>query len=117
IPAVEQHIKRFGAPPKAVAADRGFSSKENEKELENMGVGRVSIPVKGKKSKNRAQHEGQLWFKHLQRFRAGGEARISLLKRKYGLNLSRYRGLVGSRTWVGLGIWAYNLTRAAQLLR
>jgi hypothetical protein len=49
--------------------------------------------------------------------RAAGEAKISLLKHKYGLNRSRYRGFAGSKTWVGLGIWVHNLRRATQTIK
>lgn len=117
VSAVEQHKERFGAVPKAVATDRGFGSKKNETKLTEIGVSRVSIPCKGKKSKKRAEHESQLWFKDLQRYRAAGEAKISLLKRRYGLNRSRYRGFAGSKTWVGLGIWVHNLRRASQMIK
>jgi len=117
IPAVEQHQQRFGSAPKAVATDRGFGSKKNETALKDLGVGRVSLPFKGKKSKKRQEHETQLWFKDLQRYRAAGEAKISLLKRQYGLSRSRYRGFAGSKTWVGLGIWVHNLKRAAQMIK
>jgi len=117
IPAVEQHIARFGAAPHAVATDRGFGSQANEKAVAALGVTRVSLPTRGKKSKKRTEHEKQHWFQDLQRYRAAGEAKISLLKRKYGLGRSRYRGLVGSKTWVGFGIWVHNLRRAAQMIK
>lgn len=116
IPTVEQHKKRFISSPSAVATDRGFGSQSNEEALHSLGVRRISSPVKGRKSKKRMEHEAQLWFKDLQRFRAAGEAKISLLKRKYGLSRSLYRGFTGSKTWVGLGIWVYNLKRAAQMV-
>jgi transposase, IS5 family len=43
--------------------------------------------------------------------RVGIEARISHLKRSFGLRRTRLRRLPGARTWVGLGIFAYNLQR------
>jgi transposase, IS5 family len=117
LPAVQQHIERFGAAPHAVATDRGFASLTNEKLVGALGVTRVSMPTRGKKSKKRAEHEKQPWFQDLQRYRAAGEAKISLLKRKYGLSRSRYRGFAGSKTWVGFGIWVHNLRKAAQLAK
>jgi hypothetical protein len=39
----------------------------------------------------------------------GIEARISHLKRSFGLRRARLRRLPGAKTWVGLGIFAYNL--------
>lgn len=117
VPAVEQHKKRFGSAPSAVATDRGFGSKKNESALLELGVKRICTPFKGKKSKKRAELESQLWYKDLQRYRAAGEAKISLLKRKYGLSRSRYRSFAGSKTWVGLGIWVHNLKRATQMIK
>jgi len=117
IPAVQEHIHRFGEAPKAVATDRGFGSKTNEAELAQLGIRRISIPRKGKKGQQRKEHEQQLWFKDLQRYRAAGEAKISLLKRKYGLGRSRYWGLVGSKSWVGFGILVHNLQTAAVMLK
>ena len=117
VPTVEAHKKRFGKAPKAVATDRGFSGKKNENAITELGVERCSLPRKGKKGQARTEHENQHWFKDLQRYRAAGEAKISLLKRKYGLGRSRYRGLAGSKSWVGFGILTHNLQRAAKMLK
>ena len=115
VPAVEAHVKRFGSVPKAVATDRGFGSKKNEDAVKSIGVGRVSLQRKGKTGQKRMEHENQEWFQDLQRYRVTGEAKISLLKRKYGLSRSRYRGLAGSKSWGGFGILTHNLQRAAKM--
>jgi IS5 family transposase len=47
----------------------------------------------------------------------GIEARISHLKRAFGLRRTRLRRLGGARTWVGLGIFAYNLQRMTVITR
>ncbi|MFC1808171.1 transposase [Candidatus Omnitrophota bacterium] len=112
---VGKHIRLFDKSPKELATDRGFSSKENEEYLTNTGVNRVSMPKKGKLNKERKQHQKQYWFKRLQRFRAGSEAKISLLKRKFGLKRSRLRGTRGTNIHVGWGILAHNLWQAARL--
>ncbi len=117
VPAIEAHIKQFGKAPQAVATDRGFSSKKNETAITELGVKRASLPRKGKKGIARTEYENEKWFKDLQRYRAAGEAKISLLKRKYGLNRSRYRGFAGSKCWVGFGILTHNLQRAAKMLQ
>lgn len=120
IPAVEKHQKLFGSVPHAVATDRGFGSKRNETDLKAKGAKGaklISAPARGKKSKKRTEYEQQLWFKNLQRYRSAGEAKISLLKRKYGLDRSRYRGYTGSKCWVGFGILVHNLRRAAMMAR
>lgn len=109
IPAVEQHIQQFGCAPRAVAADPGFFSAANEAAAEEMGVERVSIPANGTPGKQRKQKQKKRWFKKLQKWRTGCEGRISILKRRHGLQRSRYKGLRGMKRWVGLGIIADNL--------
>jgi len=113
VEAVDQHIQTFGHPPREIAADRGFSSATNEKACHERGIDKVSLPRKGKVSKERKAHQSQSWFKRLQHWRAGGEATISLLKRKHGLRRSLFRGYECTRIWVGFGVLAYNLKRIA----
>ena len=100
---------------KAVAGDRGLYSQANEDWLKGSGVKRVSIPKRGRISEARRSYQKQPWFRRLQRFRAGIEARISLLKRKFGLRRSRLRGSPGVNIWVGQGIFTHNLWQAARI--
>jgi len=113
--AVKGHKRLFRKRLKAVAADRGFYSQSNEDWLEGSGVKQVSIPKRGKINGERRRYQKQSWFKRLQRFRAGIEARISLLKRKFGLRRSLMRGSPGVNIWVGQGIFAHNLWQAARI--
>jgi len=114
-PGVKGHKRLFHKRLKAVAGDRGFYSQANEDWLKDSGVKQVSIPKRGKTSRERRAYQKQSWFKRLQRFRAGIEARISLLKRKFGLKRSRMRGSPGVNIWVGQGIFAHNLWQAARI--
>jgi IS5 family transposase len=113
---VKGHRRLFRKRLKAVAGDRGFYSQANEDWLKEGGVRQVSIPKRGKISKERRAYQKQSWFKRLQRFRAGIEARISLLKRKFGLKRSLMRGSPGVNIWVGQGIFAHNLWQAARIM-
>lgn len=115
IPGVTEHIRRTGRIPKRVVTDRGFWDPGNERALAEMGIRKISLPYKGKRSRSRTEHERQSWFRRLQRWRAGQEGTISVLKRRYGLNRTLYRLLGGCRRWVGGAIWGYNLNRIAQL--
>jgi transposase, IS5 family len=92
VDAVAQHEELLGRTPELVAADAGFYTQANEKKLEEGGVQRVSIPNRGTKSEARKQHQKQRWFKNGQRWRTGCEGRISVLKRRHGLDRSLYRG-------------------------
>lgn len=116
VPGVKEHIQRIGRVPEGTATDRGFWAPANERALKKMGVKKVSLPFKGKRSRRRTEHERQSWFRRLQRWRAGQEGTISELKRRYGLGRTLYRGLNGCRRWVGGAIWGYNLNRVAKLI-
>jgi IS5 family transposase len=112
---VKGHRRLFPKRLKAVAGDRGFYSQANEDWLKDNGVKQVSIPARGKVSQERRQYQRQSWFKRLQRFRAGSEAKISLLKRKFGLDRSLMRGDDSTKMWVGQGIFTHNLWQAARM--
>ena len=105
VPSVERHIEIFGAPPILASTDRGFYSGEGVKRLEELGVRRVVVPFPGKRSRRRICHEKQRWFRRGRSWRAGGEARISRLKYRFGMARSGYRGPTGTaRTvyWAGI---------------
>jgi hypothetical protein len=57
----------------------------------------------------RRAHERQRWFRRACRFRTGAEGRISLLRRRFGLQRRRYRGEAGVERWVGWGVLAHDL--------
>jgi transposase, IS5 family len=107
--AVEIHKEQIGETPHLVAADAGFYSQANEKRLEEMGVKNVSIPSRNTRSEQRRLQQKKRSFKAGQRWRTGCEGRISVLKRRHGLNRCLYRGLDGMKRWVGLGVIADNL--------
>ena len=109
LPAIEVHQQRLGRLPRLVAADAGFYSAANEEQARQRGVKRVSIPNRSSRSPERRRHQKKRWFRQAQKWRTGSEGRISLLKRRHGLNRCRYRGEEGMQRWVGLGVIAGNL--------
>jgi IS5 family transposase len=109
IPSVEQHVLQFGQAPALVAADPGFFSAANEAQAEQMGVKRVSIPSHATKSVARKQRQKERWFKKAQKWRTGCEGRISVLKRRHGLERCAYKGPDGMKRFVGLGVIADNI--------
>jgi IS5 family transposase len=113
--ALKRHKDIFNRSPDELATDRGFSSPDNEELAQKAGVKRISMPKRGNPSRQRKQYQKQYWFKRLQRFRVGAEAKISLLKRKFGLKRSRLRGTIGTQIYVGWGILAHNLWQTARL--
>jgi IS5 family transposase len=111
IPAVERVIAVTGRVPGTVVGDRGFGTAANDQALEALGVRRVGRQRNGTPGKARLAVERTRRFRRLRNWRVGIEARISHLKRAFGLRRTRLRRLGGARTWVGLGIFAYNLQR------
>jgi transposase, IS5 family len=112
-PALDRHETIFGRAPDLAAADRGFASAGNEQAAIDRGVRRVILPRRGPKSPARRAYERQRWFRRGQRWRVGCEGRISVLKRRHGLNRCRYHGEDGMHRWVGLGVIANNLVSTA----
>lgn len=114
VPSVETHIEIFGKAPTLVATDRGFHSTAGEQRIQELGVKRAVIPKPGYRSKDRKLLEKQRWFRRGRAWRAGGEARISRLKRRFGMARSRNRAANGmQRTVVWAGI-ANNLAVMAR---
>jgi len=113
--AIDKHKQLFGKPPNTAATDRGYWSPGNKKYAENAGVKNVSMPKKGRLNEQEKEFQNTPRFKKGQRFRAGGEAKISLLKRQYKLDRCGYKGDKGMARWVGGGILACNLITIARL--
>jgi len=111
--ALDRHHAIFGRAPDLAAGDRGFSSATNEQAATERGVRRVVLPRRGPKSPARRAYERQRWFRRGQRWRVGSEGRISVLKRRHGLDRCRYHGEDGMHRWVGLGVIANNLVSTA----
>ncbi len=103
--------------PYLITADAAFFSHRNALAAQARGVKRVAIPnFSPKKSAQRKQLEKKRWFRNAQRWRTGCEGRIRLLKRRHGLNRSRYKGMPGIQRWVGLGVIADNLINLGHAL-
>jgi transposase, IS5 family len=111
VPAVERVAEVTGRVPATVVGDRGFGTTANDRALAELGVARIGLQRKGTVSAARAALERTRRFRRLRNWRVGIEARISHLKRSFGLRRTRLRRLPGARTWVGLGIFADNLQR------
>jgi IS5 family transposase len=115
-PALDAHAQTFGRMPRLVAGDAAFYSGTNEAAAHAKGVTRVSIPNRSTKSAERKREQKKRWFKNGQKWRTGCEGRISVVKRRHGLNRCRYKGDDGMKRWVGLGVIADNLINIGRVL-
>jgi IS5 family transposase len=109
IAAIETHQAMLGRAPRLVAADAAFYSAKNEAAAKAKGVKHVCIPNRSTKSIERRREQKKRWFRNGQKWRTGCEGRISVAKRRHGLNRCRYKGDAGMKRWVGLGVIADNL--------
>jgi IS5 family transposase len=116
IPALEAHQRQLGRAPRLTTADAAFFSAKAEAAAHAMGAKRIAIPNRSTKSPERKRLEKKRWFRNAQKWRTGSEGRISLLKRRHGLNRCRYKGPRGMQRWVGLGVIADNLINIGSAL-
>ncbi len=116
LPAIEVHRQRLGRVPRLATADAAFFSTKNEAAAHALGVKRLSIPNRSTKSAQRKKLQKKRWFRNGQKWRTGSEGRISLVKRRHGLNRCRYKGQQGIKRWVGLGVIGDNLINIGRAL-
>jgi len=116
IAAIETHQAMLGRTPHLLAADAAFYSAKNEAAAKAMGVKRVSIPNRSTKSAERKREQKKRRFRNGQKWRTGCEGRISVVKRRHGLNRCRYKGDAGMKRWVGLGVIADNLVNIGRVM-
>jgi IS5 family transposase len=116
IAAIETHQAMLGRAPHLVAADAAFYSTRNEAAAKAMGVKRVCIPNRSTKSPERKREQKKRWFRNGQKWRTGCEGRISVVKRRHGLDRCRYRGDAGMARWVGFGVIADNLVNIGHVM-
>jgi IS5 family transposase len=114
--AVEEHRDRLGKIPDLVAADAAFHSPSQKAAVQQMGVNHISVPNRPTKNPIIRRIQKTRWFRKGQKWRTGCEGRISVLKRRHGLDRCRYRGQDGINRWVGFGVIADNLINIGRAL-
>ena len=117
VAAIETHQALLGRAPRLVAADAAFYSLKNEAAAKAKGVKRVCIPNRSTRSAERKREQRKRWFRDGQKWRTGSEERVSVVKRRHGLDRCRYKGYVGMNRWVGLGVIADNVVNIGQALK
>ena len=89
---------------------------KTEEAAHKMGVKRLAIHHPSTKSTEWRALQKKRWFRQAQAWRTGSEGRISVVKRRHGLNRWRYRGDAGMKRWVGLGVIADNLINFGRVM-
>jgi len=114
-PTLAAHKRLFGTGPGTLAADKGFyENMEQILELEE-NIKTVSICKKGRRNQDEYQRESTEDFKDGQRFRAGCEGSISVLKRVFKLDRCLFRGFKNYAASVGCAVFCHNLVLLTRL--
>jgi IS5 family transposase len=113
-PTLKAHRKLFGDGPDVLAADKGFY--ESREQLAELGkvISVVSIGKKGRRTEEELARESTEDFKEGQRFRAGSEGSISVLKRAFKLKKSLFKGFKHYAAGIGLAVFCHNLVVLTQ---
>jgi transposase, IS5 family len=111
---LERHEKAYDHMPRQISADGGFASKENLAfAKEHQVKDAVFSKRRGLGVLDMAKSN---WvYKRLRNFRAGIEANISALKRRFGLSRCTWTGWRGFRRYVWSNIVSYNLLVLARI--
>lgn len=108
--ALKAHEATFGEGAlKVLAADKGFYESMAQLEAMEQRIPTVSIAKKGKRTAAQAERERTEAFREGQRFRAGIEGSISVLKRVFRLGRCLYKGFTSFAASVGFGVFCHNL--------
>jgi len=91
LPMLDRHIAHCGTPPRQMAADGGYASRDN---LNQAKCGVRDIPFHKKRGLAVADMAKGAWvYRKLRNFRAGSKAGIFCVKRAHGCGRYTWRGL------------------------
>jgi IS5 family transposase len=114
LPMLDRHIARCGTPPRQIAADGGYASRDNLTQAKARGIADVAFHKK--RGLTVADMTKSAWvYRKLRNFRAGIEAGISCFKRAYGGGRCTWRGLNHFKAYVWSAVVAHNSVLFARL--
>lgn len=112
--SLSAHNKTFRCRPDILAGDKGFY--ESREQIENLAkkIETVAICKKGRRTAEEDQRESTEKFIDGQRFRAGIEGTISVLKRAFKLGKCLFKGFKNFASSVGCAVFCHNLVMLAR---
>lgn len=112
--SLAHHQACFEHAPAVLTADRAFFTLDNDQLARDLRIPSIALPRQGPPTATQHQVRHRAAFRKAYRWRAGIEGRISVLKRRFGLNRCRYHGEAGMERWVGWGLLAHNLRQISR---
>jgi IS5 family transposase len=114
-PAINAHKQLFGISPDILATDKGFYESMAQIFTLEETITTVSICKKGRRTQQEYERESSEEFKDGQRFRAGCEGSISVLKRAFNLGKCLFKGFKNYAASVGCAVFCHNLVLLTRL--
>jgi IS5 family transposase len=113
--SLKSHKKLFGSFPETLAADKGFYESRDQIKKLSKKIATVSMPKKGRRTASEERRESTDEFRDGQRFRAGSEGTISVLKRALKMNRCLFKGFKNYAASVGCIVFCHNLLLLSRL--
>ena len=112
--SLKAHKKVFRCSPDILAGDKGFYESREQLDKLSEKIETVSICKKGRRTEEEDRRESTEEFKAGQRFRAGIEGTISVLKRAFKLGRCFFKGFKNFASSVGCAVFCHNLVMLAR---
>jgi IS5 family transposase len=113
--ALRAHKRIFGVYPDAFAADKNYYGGPLHREKWERKIETYAVGKKGRRDKMETEREHGMVFRLLQKFRAGCEGSISVLKRVFGLYRSLFRSFKSYASSIGSIVFCHNLVVYSRL--
>jgi IS5 family transposase len=114
-PVLEDHKASFGSYPEKFSTDKNYYKSMAHIAKWEQEIDTFSICKKGKRTPEETAREHEALFKLAQKFRAGCEGSISVLKRVFGLRRCLNRGFNSFAASVGCLVFCHNLVVLSRL--
>jgi IS5 family transposase len=113
--ALRKHKRIFRAYPEGFAADKNYYGGPSHREKWERKVETYAVGKKGRRDHMETEREHGMMFRLLQKFRAGCEGSISVLKRVFGLYRCLFRGFKSFASSIGSIVFCHNLVVYSRL--
>ena len=113
--ALEAHKKHFRTYPDKFTADKNYHVSTEDTEKWNEFIEVYAVGKKGRKNQRENDYEHSKIFMAMQKFRAGVEGTISVLKRAFGLRRCLYKGFKSFEAFVGCMVFCHNAVLLSRL--
>lgn len=113
--ALEAHKKAFKTYPAKFTADKNYHVSAEDSNRWNEKVDVYAVGKKGRRNQEEYVYEHSEEFSAMQKFRAGVEGTISVLKRAFGLRRCLYKGFKSFEAFVGCVVFCHNAVLLSRL--